>query len=952
MDRPDEVEKIVAALKRRRGTVGITTVVQGAGGFGKTTVAMMVSADRRVLRRFRGQVYWVKLGRDVDRQMLASPLNGLITRLDSGRPATFTDTRQASLHLAAMLAAGPRRLLVLDDVWSEEQLAAFPAAGRCARLVTTRIPSLAGATMVPVRIDQMSEPQARALLLTGLPPLPPRISAGLIEETGRWPLLLLLVNKILAEQVRTQPDLTEAAEDLLNRLRRSGALQVDQLNVDQLNRAAIKQLDVNDPEQRHKTITATIQASTSLLNPDDYDRFSELAVFAEDETIPISLITTLWQATGGLEPMASRALCARLADLALLTLLPVSDGGRAVTMHDVIRDLLRRQLGDARLTQLHNMLLESAAKDLPIVAAAAGGGMVTAWWELPAHARYLRDHLIEHLLVVGRSDDAEKVATDLRWAGERLERSGPAAPFSDLARIPSRRTDRLRRVLGQAAHLLAPIDPPHSLLDIFFSRVSHDPEWGPQARALSYSRKLPALINKWPLPDLPDPALHRILTSSTGAMNAVAIAPDGTWLATGGSDGMVRIWDPATGQQRTRLTGHAGPVYAVAVAPDGTWLATGGSDGTVRIWDLATGQQRTHFTRQTVIAAVAVAPDGTWLAAGGSDGIVWIWDPMTGQQRARLTGHAGPVYPIAIAPDGTWLAVGGQDGTVRIWDPVTGQRCTHLTSHTGVAAVAIAPDGSWLVTGGSDGMVRIWDLATGRQRTRLTGHTEPVYTAAIAPDGTWLATSGPDKTVRIWDPATGQQRARLTGHTGRVYAVAIAPDGTWLATGGQDGTVRTWDPATGQQRTHRSGHREPEVAVAIAPDGTWLATGGQDGTVRTWDLATGQQRARLTGHTGRVYAVAIAPDGTWLATGGQDGTVRTWDSATGQQRARLTGHTGRVYAVAIAPDGTWLATGGQDGIVRTWDPATGQRRARLTGHTGSIAAVSFSSDGTWLVSRS
>ena len=51
----------------------------------------------------------------------------------------------------------------------------------------------------------------------------------------------------------------------------------------------------------------------------------------------------------------------------------------------------------------------------------------------------------------------------------------------------------------------------------------------------------------------------------------------------------MRIWDAATGAQRAVLTGHTGPVTAVAIAPDGTWLATGGHDGTVRIWDPAAG---------------------------------------------------------------------------------------------------------------------------------------------------------------------------------------------------------------------------------------------------------------------------------------------------------------------------------------------------------------------------
>ena len=73
----------------------------------------------------------------------------------------------------------------------------------------------------------------------------------------------------------------------------------------------------------------------------------------------------------------------------------------------------------------------------------------------------------------------------------------------------------------------------------------------------------------------------------------MAIAPDGTWLASGGEDGTSDgsgTRPPA--EQRAALGGRAAAVRAVAIAPDGTWLASAGEDGSVRIWDLATGQQR------------------------------------------------------------------------------------------------------------------------------------------------------------------------------------------------------------------------------------------------------------------------------------------------------------------------------------------------------------------------
>ncbi len=149
----------------------------------------------------------------------------------------------------------------------------------------------------------MSETQARALLLAGLPPLPAAVAAGLLEKTGRWPLLLRLVNKILADQARLQPDIAVAAEDLLDRLRRGGPLQVDELAG-----VAGNQLDVSDPYQRNKAVRATIQASTSPLSEAEHDRFAELAVFAEYETIPVTLITALWKAFGGLDRTATGAV--------------------------------------------------------------------------------------------------------------------------------------------------------------------------------------------------------------------------------------------------------------------------------------------------------------------------------------------------------------------------------------------------------------------------------------------------------------------------------------------------------------------------------------------------------------------------------------------------------------------------------------------------------------------
>jgi WD40 repeat protein len=330
-------------------------------------------------------------------------------------------------------------------------------------------------------------------------------------------------------------------------------------------------------------------------------------------------------------------------------------------------------------------------------------------------------------------------------------------------------------------------------------------------------------------------------TSSTGPVLALAISPDGTYLASAGGDGAVRIWEVATGRVRAVLGGHAGPVRELAISPDGTYLASAGEDGVVRIWEVATGRASASLRGHAgPVLALAISPDGTYLASAGEDGEIRIWGAREGDSLHVFIGHAGPVRELAISPDGTYLASAGGDGTVRIWEIATGRANASLRGHAGpVLALRISPDGTYLASAAWDGTVRIWDAATGRERARLDAGS-PVRELAISPDGTYVASAGGDGTVRIWEVATGRVRAVLGGHAGPVRELAISPDGTYLASAAWDGTVRIWDATTGREHVHINAE-SPILALAISPDGTYLASAGGDGAVRIWEPFSGTQ---------------------------------------------------------------------------------------------------------------
>jgi WD40 repeat protein len=163
----------------------------------------------------------------------------------------------------------------------------------------------------------------------------------------------------------------------------------------------------------------------------------------------------------------------------------------------------------------------------------------------------------------------------------------------------------------------------------------------------------------------------------------------------------VLIWDPTTGATRGTLSGHTRAVTALAVAPDGSWLASAGYGGEVRIWDPTTGATRHTLDGHThTVWALAVAPDQSWLASAGEDGELRIWDPATGTARHILTGHFDWVRALVVAPDGSWLASAGTGGEVRIWNPTTTTPLTSLRVagslfHLSLVSTTIATAGEY-----------------------------------------------------------------------------------------------------------------------------------------------------------------------------------------------------------------------------------------------------------------
>jgi len=489
------------------------------------------------------------------------------------------------------------------------------------------------------------------------------------------------------------------------------------------------------------------------------------------------------------------------------------------------------------------------------------------------------------------------------------------------------------------------------------------------------------------------------LTGHEGTVTSVVYSPDGLFLASGSTDGTMRIWDTRTGEQTMPpLLSDCGYVLCVAFAPDGTTVASGTQSGAVCMWRLLDSPASLQRLRghSEWVHSIAFSPNRPLLASASRDHSVRLWSTSTSQQLTVMEGHADEVLSVTFSPDGDILVTGSSDQTIRLWHGATGEPLREPRDHKStVYSICFFPDGKSLVVAGPesitihktksveklrklkdsvdclaaqcspDGLslvaaqkndIRLWshprDLSKATSFA-LSGHTHKVNAVTFSPNGLYVASGSVDSTIRIWDAGSGRRAIQpLPAHEGGVRSVAVSFDGSFIVSGSKDYSVRVWDARTGKPRFPALiGHTRRVRSVTLSSDERWIASGSDDATIRLWDARTGKPVGKpMKDHTDVVFTVAFSPDSRMLVSGSRDRTVRLWNVSIWSPSTvgPLSCH-GSVYSVAISPDGNLIAAGDGTGRIYFWHSQTGQPvRGSLQVESGWVFCLAFSPDGTRL----
>ncbi|KAK1655253.1 WD repeat domain-containing protein [Colletotrichum phormii] len=472
------------------------------------------------------------------------------------------------------------------------------------------------------------------------------------------------------------------------------------------------------------------------------------------------------------------------------------------------------------------------------------------------------------------------------------------------------------------------------------------------------------------------------------------------------------------------LKPHGTPVVVLAVDRTSTLLATGGTDGAIKVWDIAGGYVTHTFRGPSVLVSAlhffevaARSNEGdaskkgkkakqaeeeettttttNWrLVSGSQDGKVRVWDLHKRAAVASLDSHVSNVQGIDYSPEQQAIVTASRDKTIIWWDARSWKIRKVVPCLELVEAVGFVDGGRLTYSAGAKGCLRIWDTDTGRELTKDQpdkAEAEGVVSAVSHPELPFILCVQVDHTLALYkvpekDAVEGsvmEPFRRISGtHDSIIDLNYLLPDRSLLAlaTNAEDIRIVSVKDSSedetyfGQDIALLKGHDDIIVSLDVDWSGHWIATGAKDNTARLWRVDPANNSytcyATFTGHTESVGAVALPKQPPqeasaqfkdplshpppFLFTGSQDQTVKKWEIPREPQQTRKGGsravftrksHDKDINAMDVHPASQLFASSSQDKMVKIWSVAEGEVQGILRGHRRGVWSVKFAPAG-------
>lgn len=475
----------------------------------------------------------------------------------------------------------------------------------------------------------------------------------------------------------------------------------------------------------------------------------------------------------------------------------------------------------------------------------------------------------------------------------------------------------------------------------------------------------------------------------TDQINCLDINPEGTLIASGGNDNLVKLWDISTTKELRTFTGNDSRVVHIMFDPSGKYVSALNYADKLNTWDISSGKLISSFEAASNTQSFDFCRNGKAIAFYNLNNELVIADHTNGNilDHWEVTGIARmktdpsgknlyfldykgnligidmdtkteilkaqlfeefsyPVTRIDIDRNGKLLSAAFTDNTIQLFNLKDGSRYHTFQGHENrLTDMQFEKNGDRLISADHNKQIFVWDV---KNKKESFHHESEIFGAnylCVHPkEAIFLYCEF--KTMHYCTIDDGVVQKKFQSKGNRVLYMDYAQDDKYLATAYDDLSIKLWDISKNKIDKKLNGF----FPVRFSPDAKKLVCMGSVKGLFVYDPVTGNQLAELDTEYELIQNLTFSKDGKYLAGAGFGGVIRIWNMETGKIEKRLVGHAGGIYGTAFSPDGSLLASAGLDYTVRVWDLKKGKEIQVLNGHEVLASDVEFSPDGKILAS--
>lgn len=440
---------------------------------------------------------------------------------------------------------------------------------------------------------------------------------------------------------------------------------------------------------------------------------------------------------------------------------------------------------------------------------------------------------------------------------------------------------------------------------------------------------------------------------------------------------------------------HTAPIAYLKINSTNTLLATGSSDGTIKLWNL-----KNHYCSHNlkgingVISCIEFyqKPDGEELlfCAGGDDNI-HVYEIQSSKRLMKLTKHCSTITDIKFTNDGNTLISVGRDQIAVLWNlspesfgsivrtiPLFESVESLVVLETAIFAdflklSSIDESDVSFATLGESGLIKIWDTKSGsniftQNQPPLSQDRAPssqCLQLSLRPNHAQLCALSSERDIFLYELPRLDLIQQLQGHIDEILSACWFAKDDYLAIACNSNDLKVVEVKTSKTQ-HLQGHSDIVLCVKAVPcDDMCIISSSKDFSILIWRFDPKAMAASIVckaiGHTHAVYALAIMLDEKVFFSGGDDTTLKRWTftendgkkknqlESTGERKndsliadRTIKAHDERIDDIAISPNDGLVATASRDKTAKIFSADSLQILASLKGHRRGIHAIQFS----------